>query len=524
MAALTGARRASALLLAAVLTACGPSPQTGPPAALSDEPPPLAAAIPLPDNAVDNAVAKLDGIIAELMSSSGIPGMAVAVVHDGKTLYAKGFGVCDTARPDKVDADTVFQLASLSKPLAATVAAHQVGAGALEWDTRIVDTLPWFALSDPAVTRMLTVGDLFAHRSGLPDHAGDSLEDLGLDRRAVLERLRLLPLTPFRTSYAYTNFGFTAAAEAVAAGAGESWEDLSDRVLYRPLGMESTSSRFADFQRRPNRAVGHVKTDNGYQPRYTRDPDAQSPAGGVSASVNDLTKWLTMMLADGSYHGATVVDPTALLSALTPQSVSNPPTEPAARPGFYGYGFNVGVSAAGRTQFSHSGAFALGAATNFVIIPSADVAIVALSNATPSGVPETLTAEFTDLVEFGEVREDWRKLYAGAFAEMDSPVGELVGKSPPANPAPARPSAAYVGGYANDYWGPATVAEKDGRLTLAIGPRPDVYRLRHWDGDVFAFELTNENAPPGSISTATFDGDRLTLEYFDADGMGTFTR
>lgn len=420
MAALTGARRASALLLAAVLTACGPSPQTGPPAALSDEPPPLAAAIPLPDNAVDNAVAKLDGIIAELMSSSGIPGMAVAVVHDGKTLYAKGFGVRDTARPDKVDADTVFQLASLSKPLAATVAAHQVGAGALEWDTRIVDTLPWFALSDPAVTRMLTVGDLFAHRSGLPDHAGDSLEDLGFDRRAVLERLRLLPLTPFRTSYAYTNFGFTAAAEAVAAGAGESWEDLSDRVLYRPLGMESTSSRFADFQRRPNRAVGHVKTDNGYQPRYTRDPDAQSPAGGVSASVNDLTKWLTMMLADGSYNGATVVDPTALLSALTPQSVSNPPTEPAARPGFYGYGFNVGVSAAGRTQFSHSGAFALGAATNFVIIPSADVAIVALANATPSGVPETLTAEFTDLVEFGEVREDWRKLYAGAFAEMDS--------------------------------------------------------------------------------------------------------
>lgn len=524
MAALTGARRASALLLAAVLTACGPSPQTGPPAALSDEPPPLAAAIPLPDNAVDNAVAKLDGIIAELMSSSGIPGMAVAVVHDGKTLYAKGFGVRDTARPDKVDADTVFQLALLSKPLAATVAAHQVGAGALEWDTRIVDTLPWFALSDPAVTRMLTVGDLFAHRSGLPDHAGDSLEDLGFDRRAVLERLRLLPLTPFRTSYAYTNFGFTAAAEAVAAGAGESWEDLSDRVLYRPLGMESTSSRFADFQRRPNRAVGHVKTDNGYQPRYTRDPDAQSPAGGVSASVNDLTKWLTMMLADGSYNGATVVDPTALLSALTPQSVSNPPTEPAARPGFYGYGFNVGVSAAGRTQFSHSGAFALGAATNFVIIPSADVAIVALANATPSGVPETLTAEFTDLVEFGEVREDWRKLYAGAFAEMDSPVGELVGKSPPANPAPARPSAAYVGGYANDYWGPATVAEKDGRLTLAIGPRPDVYPLRHWDGDVFAFELTNENAPPGSISTATFDGDRLTLEYFDADGMGTFTR
>ena len=90
-------------------------------------------------------------------------------------------------------------------------------------------------------------------------------------------------------------------------------------------------------------------------------------------------------------------------------------------------------------QFSHSGAFALGAGTNFVIIPSADVAIVALTNATPSGIPETLTAEFADLVQFGEVREDWRKLYADAFAGMDKPFGELVGKKPPANPAPPGP-------------------------------------------------------------------------------------
>ena len=64
---------------------------------------------------------------------------------------------------------------------------------------------------------MVSVGDMFSHRSGLPDHAGDMLEDLGYDRRYVLDRLRELPLDPFRISYAYTNFGLTAAAEAVAA-------------------------------------------------------------------------------------------------------------------------------------------------------------------------------------------------------------------------------------------------------------------------------------------------------------------
>ena len=478
----------------------------------------------LPDNAVSNAVAKLDGIAEELMQSSGIPGMAIAVVHGGKTLYAKGFGVRDTRSTDKVDSDTVFQLASLSKPLAATVVATQVGKNIISWDTPVVDTLPWFALSDSAVTRMLTVGDLFAHRSGLPDHAGDVLEDLGFDRRTVLDRMRLLPLVQFRTSYAYTNFGVTAAGEAVATAAGTSWEDLAEQVLYRPLGMGSTSSRFADFAARANKAVGHVRVDGSYQPRFTRNADPQSPAGGVSASVNDLTHWLMMMLADGMYNGAAIVDPAALLPAVTPQIVSTPPSQPAMRSGFYGYGFNVGTSPAGRVRLSHSGAFDFGAATNFVIIPAADVAIVALTNAAPSGIPETLTAEFADLVEFGEVREDWRTLYADAFAGINAPIGELAGKQPPSTPAPAQPPASYVGTYSNDYWGPATVTEQGGKLSLSLGPRPHTYALAHWDGDVFTMDLTTENAPPGSISTVSFTGNALTVEVLDDDKMGTFSR
>lgn len=519
------ARLAACVALVASLAACAEPSAPGPAAPPSlDVSPALAAATPLAPNAVADAVAKLDGIADELMAASGIPGMAVAVVHGGKTVYAKGFGVRDTRTGQPVDADTVFQLASLSKPLAATVVAHQVGIGAIGWDTPVVEQLPWFALSDPAVTRMVTVGDFFAHRSGLPDHAGDVLEDLGYDRATVLERMRLLPLDPFRTTYAYTNFGLTAAAEAVAVSSGRSWEDLSAEVLYRPLGMTSTSSRFADFESRPNRAVGHVKADGSYEPRYTRDPDAQSPAGGVSASVTDMTHWLTMMLADGSYNGSSVVDGSALLPALTPQMVSNPADEPAMRSGFYGYGFNITTSPAGRVHFSHSGAFELGAATNMVIIPAADVAIVALTNASPSGIPETLTAEFADLVEFSEVRSDWRKLYAGAFAAMGQPFGELAGKQPPGSPVPARALAAYTGAYSNDYWGPATVAEKDGGLVLSLGPRPDTYALKHWDADTFTMSFVSENFPPRGVSAVSFTGDAMTVEFLDGDGMGSFTR
>jgi CubicO group peptidase (beta-lactamase class C family) len=519
---------ASVAVVAAVLTAmvagCDSATEERSAPALSDVPPPLVPAMELPENAVDNAVAKLDGIADELMKNSGIPGLAVAVVHGGKTVYAKGFGVKDVRTGQKVDADTVFQLASLSKPLGSTVVAHQVSENAIGWDTPLVSKLPWFALSDPVVTQMVNIGDMYSHRSGLPDHAGDMLEDLGYDRRYVLERLKQLPLDPFRISYAYTNFGVTAAAEAVAVSAGKSWEDLSDQVLYRPLGMASTSSRFDDYAARPNRAIGHIHIDGRYEPLYVRNADQEAPAGGASSSVSDMTHWLTMMLANGTYDGKQIADPKALLPAVTPQIVSSPASEPAMRSGFYGYGFNVGSTAAARMQLSHSGAFELGAGTNFVIIPSADVAIVALTNATPSGIPETLTAEFADLVQFDRVREDWRGLYKAAFEQMEQPEGALVGKQRPANPAPPAPLPSYVGTYNNDYWGPATVSDRDGKLALSLGPKGDTFELTHWDGDVFTFGLINENAPPGTISKATFAGNKLNLDYYDDHGMGTFTR
>jgi len=509
--------------VAALVAGCDAKPATPTP----EVPPQEQAAESLPENAVADAVGKIDGLVDGLMKKSGIPGMAVAVVHGGKTVYAKGFGVKDATKGDdpanKVDPDTVFQLASLSKPVGATVVAHQVGQNAIGWDTPIVEKLPWFALSDPAITKLVTVGDMYSHRSGLPDHAGDLLEDMGYDRRYVLEHLRDYPLDAFRTSYAYTNFGLTTGAEAVAAGAGKSWEDLSQEVLYRPLGMTSTSSRFADYAARPDRAVGHIHVDGRYEPKYVRDPQAQTPAGGVSSSVNDMTHWLTMLLANGTYDGKTVVDPKALLPALTAQSVSDRATDPSARSGFYGYGFNVGTTSDARTQMSHSGAFELGSGTNFLMLPSADVAIVALTNATPAGVPETLTAEFADLVQFGKVREDWFPLYNNAFLQMEQPVGSLAGKTPPANPVPAKPLTAYVGDYANPFWGPARVTQQGDGLQVAVGPKL-VFPLRHWDGDVFSASFVTENSPPGSVSTATFDGNRLTLEYYDQDGRGSFTR
>jgi CubicO group peptidase (beta-lactamase class C family) len=490
----------------------------------------------IPAGQIDAAVAHVDELAQALMKSNGIPGMAVAVVHDGKTVFAKGYGVrsVDTGVP--VDADTIFQLASVSKSIGATVVAHQVSQGVVGWDTRVQKLMPQFKLSEWYATNNATIGDLYAHRSGLPEHVADFLEDLGFTRGQMLDKLRYAPLAPFRAHYAYTNFGMTAAAEAVAIASGTDWATLSQQALYAPLGMNSTSSRYADFVARSNRAVGHVQSGNKYIVSAPgRNPDAQSPAGGVSSSVNDMAQWMSMVLAHGCANGTQLIAGNALLPAISPQTVSNMPSNPRSRAGFYGYGFNVADSGAGRVVLTHSGAFALGAGTAYTLIPSANVGIVTLTNALPIGVPETLNAEFADLVQFGRITQPWGALYAGAFKPILAPVGEHActpnasGQfdcpAPPINATPAQPLARYAGTYANNFYGPAEIFVSDNALKLRIGPRNMTFDLTHWEGDEFLMVPPGESAMPGSRSSVKFADSTMTIEYMNAgdqEGLGVF--
>src|SRR6202035_4942212 len=159
--------------------------------------------------------------------------------------YAAGFGVRDVDTQEAVNADTVFQLASLSKPVGSTLVAELVGEGKITWDSKISDLDPAFQMYDPWVTREITLADFYAHRSGLPAHAGDLLEDLGFTRQEVLDRLRYQRLdSSFRSHYAYTNFGIPEAGVAATRPYKLPWEDASEQKLYKPLGMNSTSSRY----------------------------------------------------------------------------------------------------------------------------------------------------------------------------------------------------------------------------------------------------------------------------------------
>lgn len=512
-----------------VLSACSTSSSESP-TSLAEVPPSVPDA-QIDRAEVDAAVDQLDGQVEKIMADTGAPGVAVAVVYQGEVLYAKGFGVKKVGEPGKVDTSTMFQLASVSKPLASSVVATVVGDGKIDWNDPVKTYEPGFAVADPYVTANATYTDLMSHRSGLPDHAGDLLEDLGYTYPETISRLNQVPLYRFRDHYDYTNYGFSIAGNAAANAEGKSWADLSEEAIYEPLGMENTTSRYDEWLNSPNRAFNHQLTDpdaKTWEAKYVSNPAAQAPAGGANSSVDDMAKWIQMELADGKFNGQQIVDPEQLQYTHQAHSFSHPSTTPGARDSFYGIGFNVATDAQGRVQIGHAGAFALGASTDVKMLPSEQLGIVVLANTAPVGVAETITAQFLDYATNGELTVDWAPFIGEQFKQViASGRSDVDYATPPADAPPARPATDYTGMYTSPFYGPAEVVTGGSGLVLKIGKDlQQSYPLTHYAGDTYWFEPLGENAagPTGAEFAGAGPASSLTIEYLDKDGLGTFTR
>ncbi len=462
---------------------------------------------------VDEAVAQLPAIVEQMRAQTGVPGVAVAVVHRDELVYSGGFGVRNAEGTKPVTADTVFQVASVSKSLGSSVVAAAVGRKNLRWHDPVRRYLPQFALSQRYPTRNVTVADFYAHRSGLPGVTGNELESFGFGRQQIISRMRLVPLDPFRVTYSYSNYGLTVGGQAAARASGTTWARLADRMLFRPLGMEHSSYRHSDFVKQPNRAALHQQVDGKWVPAVTRQPDAQAPAGGASSTVLDMAKWLRMQLADGRFDGRRVVAAGPLREARSLQMRTSPDSSDASDIHGYGYGIGMTVDTTGRVRWTHSGAFTAGAATTYMMIPEMDLGIVILTNGWPVGLPEAIAATFADIAQTGASTQDWLPTIEKAFAVFTTPNRTVNGKPRPAEPAPAAPLRQYVGTYRNAYVGTATVTRRNSRLILRLGPNAQTrLPLRHWTGDEFAY--TAVDMPRGFTTGATFDpvAGTLTLE------------
>jgi hypothetical protein len=249
-----------------------------------------------------------------------------------------------------------------------------------------------------------------------------------------------------------------------------------------------------------------------------REPDAQSPAGGVSSNARELAQWMRLQLGQGSFEGQQLIPSAALAPMHLPQAVSNVPEDPATqRAGFYGLGINVSFTDFGAVQWSHSGAFASGAATAFFLLPGSGFGVLALTNGSPVGAPEALCVSVLDLATTGEVSRDWLAFAGSRFAAMAAPAygTEADWDTPPTDATPAAPDAAYVGTYRNDYYGDVEIAQAADDLVMRIGPKPLAFPLTHYDRDTFSWQPAGENAAGRSGLSFQIGADGTAFAFRD---------
>jgi CubicO group peptidase (beta-lactamase class C family) len=478
------------------------------------------AADTLTTEKVEAALPRMAAYAASLIERGVVPGMAIGVVYQDEVVYLGGFGVRAMGGEEPVDADTVFQLASFSKPMAAATVAAIVGGGTITWDSRIADLDPGFRLHDPYPSAELTLRDLFSHRSGLPGLAGNELESLGFDRDTILHRLRYVaPASSFRSKYSYSNFGLTEGGVAAARAVDMSWEEAAETFLYKPLGMTSTSSRYADFLTRQNRATLHSWYEGRWQALTTRMPDAQSPAGGASSNVRDLAQWMRLELGRGKLDGRQVVDAAALAATHVPV-ISKDKATVTGSPEFYCLGWTLTYGPRG-VQWAHAGAFSVGAHTLISLLPDSGLGIIVLSNAHPTGAPEAVASTFFDLAFDGEASRDWLPAFNQSFSFAPAiEAAKAAFATPPSPPTPALPLAAYAGTYANDFVGEAVVAEENGGLVVKMGPGgAATFPLIHFDRDIFIYYPTPEwpDVPVAVTFAIGPDGKAATVAFEDLD-------
>jgi CubicO group peptidase (beta-lactamase class C family) len=470
---------------------------------------------------VRGALGSIDGFVQAETDHFGVPGVAVGVVYQDKVVFSSGYGVRQVGTTDPVDPDTVFQLASLSKPITATAVAGLVGKSVIKWDDPVRPYAPDLQFSDQWVTEHVTFADLYAHRSGLPGGFGNTLEHIGYTREEILARLRLVPLDPFRASYSYSNFGLTAAGDAAAKAAGTTFEELVEQQLFQPAGMTASSARYADFQAGENRSAIHARIHGTWTVGPTRQPDAQAPAGGVSSSLHDVMAWVRLVLGAGALDGTQIIDRDALAETHIPRIVRAASQGYDAQTLFYGLGWNVENDHLGFLRWSHSGAFSAGAATTAVLLPTEQLGIVVLTNGMPLGIPEIIADEIVDQIATGSITRDWRALwYDSRFAHM---FDEPPGLEPPAEPTPAKANETYIGTYRNDVYGVVKVIASADGLALVEGPAGNTYPMTHLNENTFTITAYPETPESREAITFTIDagGKAAQLNLGDTEGPGT---
>ena len=438
-------------------------------------------------------VSRFDAYVQQAVQDWHVPGLTVTVVKDGKVLFKKGYGVRVLNKPEPVDTQTLFAMASTTKAMTAACLGMLVDEGKLRWDDPVTNYLPNFQLYDPAVTRELRVRDLLIHNTGV-GNADFLWAAMQIPSDEVLHRMRLVkPAYSFRSGFIYQNIMYLAAGKVVEKVGGMPWETFIRTRIFEPLKMSRTKALFREVTD-ANRAKPHIEIRDTVRFVDSRAEeglvDAVGPAGSVWTCPDDVTAWMQCMLDSGRYEGKTLLKPTTWAELFKPQTLVTDgqfyPTQQLTKPVWKTYGL-------GWFQHDYRGHrvnFHTGSLTGMVAIhgqlPDQKLAIYVQANLDHAELRHALMYRAFDEFALGISRDwntDFRKLYGG-FAEQAKVAERKTDSTRVLNTKPSLPLTAYVGSYTDPLYGKADVTMKDGKLFLSVN-KVMTGTLDHWHYDTF---------------------------------------
>jgi CubicO group peptidase (beta-lactamase class C family) len=428
----------------------------------------LALALPAlwPQDPVHPDLAELTPRWEEAMRACGVPALAMVLVEGGEVVHRVTLGRRDPARAAPVTKDTIFYIASATKPYVAFALAQLAEQGKLELDAPVARYLPRFRLADPELTRTITVRDLLCHRHGLNSreivlldaYTGEITEDRYY---RFLERVE----SPGRVEY--TNVHFTLAGRVIEAVSGLSWRDYLARHVFEPAGMTRTTG-YADWMyAQDDVAIPAVVVDGRPLATPVRKSDrTMHAAGGLGTSIDDLGRWLLLQLGRGALEGRRILSErgTAATWELTSTLRDEDPLGPSEG---YALGWRRS-SYRGHLGLNHGGGY-VGSASWVHFLPELGLglAVVATGGEGASGACALVASDvYERLLADDQVRDLLPRLLERARgAERAAPPGAAA--------APrlelARPLADYAGSYANEWLGTLTLTLRAGRLEARLG-------------------------------------------------------
>ena len=469
-------------------------------------------------SAAASPAAKLQGIdeLADrAMKEWKVPGVAMAVVQDGKVIYAKGYGFRDVEQKLPVTTATLFPIGSITKSFTSLTFAILKDEGKVDWDKPVREYLPEFQMYDPVATERATPRDLFSHRTGLPRH------DLvwyssDFSREDLLVRLRYLkPYKDFRSTYHYNNLTIMTMGYLEGKVSGLGWEGCIRERIFAPLGMSHSDLSVADIEKTDDHATPYelkkeVVTKVPFHPL-----DAIGPAGSINSSVDDISHYAIFQLGDGTYADKRIVNESDLREMHAPQTTMPDLPQRSQLPGLghmsYAMGW-VSTSYRGHSLVWHNGGID-GFYALLALLPDDHIGVVVLTNLAHGQTPEVLAYNAYDRL-LGLDQMAWldrfKELEAkGKQQEEEAKKNKPVDRKTGTHPSHELPS--YAGEYQHPGYGTIKVGQKGDALEVSInklGPFP----LEHYHYDVFQVPEA-----PGSVAA----GEKF---QFEMDKAGEVAR